>query len=95
MSPSLRNLSLAPSGRRGGQGTLLLSSPTDASAFVDFVLAQYIKQGVEELDQDKLSPLLKLRYKNALADAFADLGKPDQVRRVFVDFQKHLYSSLN
>lgn len=64
-------------------------------AFVDFVLAQYIKQGVEELDQDKLSPLLKLRYKNALADAFADLGKPDQVRRVFVDFQKHLYSSLN
>ena len=64
-------------------------------AFVDFVLAQYIKQGVEELDQDKLSPLLKLRYKNALADAFADLGKPDQVRRVFVDFQKHLYSSPN
>ncbi len=62
-------------------------------AFVDFVLAQYVKQGVEELDQDKLSPLLKLRYKNALADAFADLGKPDHVRRVFVDFQKHLYTS--
>ncbi|MCA1856427.1 DEAD/DEAH box helicase family protein [Massilia oculi] len=62
------------------------------TAFVDFVLAQYVEQGVDELDQEKLSPLLKLKYKNALADAFAELGKPEQVRRVFVDFQKYLYS---
>jgi type I restriction enzyme R subunit len=27
-------------------------------AFLDFVLAQYVKEGVEELDQEKLSPLL-------------------------------------
>ena len=27
--------------------------------FLDFVLSQYVKVGVEELDQDKLSPLLK------------------------------------
>ena len=27
-------------------------------SFVDFVLAQYVKQGVDELDQEKLSPLL-------------------------------------
>jgi type I restriction enzyme R subunit len=61
-------------------------------AFVDFVLAQYVKQGVDELDQEKLSPLLRLKYR-ALPDAFAELGKPDQIRRVFVDFQKHLYSN--
>ncbi|MCM8597572.1 MAG: DEAD/DEAH box helicase family protein [Candidatus Accumulibacter sp.] len=60
-------------------------------AFVDFVLAQYVKQGVHELDQEKLSPLLKLRYNNAIADAFADLGKPEQIRKVFLGFQKHLY----
>ncbi|MES2100869.1 MAG: type I restriction-modification enzyme R subunit C-terminal domain-containing protein, partial [Pseudomonadota bacterium] len=60
-------------------------------AFVDFVLAQYVKQGVDELDQEKLSPLLKLRY-SALADAFAELGQPDQVRKVFVGFQRHLYA---
>src|SRR5204863_4007203 len=30
--------------------------------FLDFVLAQYVKVGVQELDKDKLSPLLKLRY---------------------------------
>ena len=59
-------------------------------AFVDFVLAQYVKQGVDELDAEKLSPLLRLRYQ-ALSDAFADLGKPDQVRQVFVGFQHHLY----
>ena len=51
---------------------------------VDFVLAQYVNQGVDELDADKLSQLLKLKYKNALADAFADLGRPDQVRQVLV-----------
>jgi len=64
-------------------------------AFVDFVLAQYVAQGVDELDADKLSPLLKLKYRNAIADAFAELGKPDQVRRVFVGFQRHLYPPGN
>ena len=60
------------------------------SAFIDFVLAQYIDQGVDELDQEKLAPLLKLKYR-ALPDAFAELGRPEDVRRVFVGFQRHLY----
>lgn len=60
-------------------------------AFIDFVLAQYVKQGVDELDQDKLSPLLRLRYR-ALNDAFVELGKPEQVRKLFVGFQRHLYA---
>ena len=60
-------------------------------AFIDFVLAQYVKQGVDELGAEKLSPLLRLRYK-ALNDAFADLGRPEQVRGVFVGFQRHLYA---
>ena len=60
-------------------------------AFVDFVLHQYVRQGVDELDGEKLAPLLKLRYRNALNDAFADLGPAEQVRRVFVGFQRHLY----
>ncbi|MDI1260503.1 EcoAI/FtnUII family type I restriction enzme subunit R [Aquabacterium sp.] len=62
-------------------------------AFVDFVLAQYVKQGVDELDQEKLSPLLRLKYNNAIADALAELGQPEQVRRVFVGFQRHLYEA--
>ena len=59
-------------------------------AFLDFVLAQYVTQGVDELDPEKLSPLLRLRYR-ALSDAVADLGQPDQIRAVFVGFQRHLY----
>lgn len=62
-------------------------------AFVDFVLAQYVKEGVEELDAEKLTPLLRLRYNNAIADAVADLGSADQIRRVFVGFQKYLYEA--
>ena len=60
-------------------------------AFVEFVLAQYVKQGVDELDNEKLAPLLKLKYGAALSDAFEQLGRPDQVRGVFVGFQKYLY----
>ncbi|MDO9120028.1 MAG: DEAD/DEAH box helicase family protein [Nitrospira sp.] len=60
-------------------------------AFLGFVLAQYVKVGVEELAQDKLSPLLKLKYHNAIADAVADLGKPEEIGKVFAGFQKYLY----
>ena len=60
-------------------------------AFLDFVLAQYVKVGVDELAQEKLSPLLKLKYQNAIADAVADLGQPEEIGKVFVGFQKYLY----
>lgn len=60
-------------------------------AFLDFVLSQYVKVGVQELDAEKLSPLLRLKYNNAIADAFDELGKPEEIRRVFVGFQKFLY----
>ncbi|MFZ1805007.1 MAG: type I restriction-modification enzyme R subunit C-terminal domain-containing protein, partial [Nitrospira sp.] len=60
-------------------------------AFLDFVLAQYVKVGVEELAREKLSPLLKLKYHNAIADAVADLGQPEEIGKVFTGFQKYLY----
>jgi type I restriction enzyme R subunit len=60
-------------------------------AFLEFVLAHYVREGVQELDQDKLTPLLRLRYHDAIADAVADLGKPEQINKVFVGFQKYLY----
>ena len=45
----------------------------------------------QELDQDKLTPLLRLRYHNSIADAVADLGRPDEIKRDFTGFQKYLY----
>ena len=63
-------------------------------AFLDFVLAQYVREGVGELDQDKLSPLLKLKYKNAISDAMPDLGDPTQIKSMFIRFQKYLYQKI-
>lgn len=60
--------------------------------FLDFVLAHYVAQGVEELEQSKLTPLLKLRYHDSIADAIEDLGPPQQIGEVFSGFQKYLYS---
>ena len=59
--------------------------------FLDFVLSHYVQVGVEELDQEKLTPLLRLKYHDSIADALADLGKPDEIGRVFAGFQKYLY----
>jgi type I restriction enzyme R subunit len=63
-------------------------------AFLEFVLAQYVKQGVDELDQEKLSPLLKLKYHNAISDAVADLGSVEEIRDAFTGFQRYLYESV-
>jgi type I restriction enzyme R subunit len=60
-------------------------------AFLDFVLSHYVDAGVDELDQEKLTPLLRLRYRDSLADAVADLGRPEEIGIVFAGFQRHLY----
>jgi type I restriction enzyme R subunit len=61
--------------------------------FLDFVLAHYVGVGVDELDQEKLTPLLRLKYHNSIADAIADLGKPEEISQMFGAFQKYLYQS--
>ncbi|MEQ1882146.1 MAG: type I restriction-modification enzyme R subunit C-terminal domain-containing protein [Burkholderiales bacterium] len=59
--------------------------------FLGFVLEHYVNEGVYELAQDKLSPLLRLKYKNALSDAVADLGRPEEIGGMFSGFQRYLY----
>jgi type I restriction enzyme R subunit len=59
--------------------------------FLDFVLSHYVAIGVEELDRDKLTPLLKLKYHDSIPDAVADLGRPDEIGKVFSGFQRYLY----
>jgi type I restriction enzyme R subunit len=60
-------------------------------AFLDFVLAHYVGVGVDELAQEKLTPLLRLKYSNSLSDAILDLGVPEEIGRLFVGFQRFLY----
>ncbi len=64
---------------------------TKQRVFLDFVLSHYVSVGVEELDQDKLTPLLHLKYHNSISDAVAELGRPDEIGKVFSGFQKYLY----
>jgi type I restriction enzyme R subunit len=59
-------------------------------AFLDFVLSQYVKEGVGELDPAKLPHLLELKYR-AVSDAAAQLGGVAQIRDAFIGFQRHLY----
>ncbi len=59
--------------------------------FLNFVLDQYVKKGVGELSDDKLKPLIELKY-NTIADAKKVLGNPSLIRETFVGFQKYLYS---
>jgi type I restriction enzyme R subunit len=63
--------------------------------FLEFVLSHYVLAGVEELDQEKLTPLLRLKYRDSLADAIEDLGNPLEIGRAFADFQKYLYASAS
>ena len=64
---------------------------TKQRVFLDFVLSHYVSEGVRELDQDKLTPLLRLKYHDSIADAVADLGRPEEIGKVFSGFQKYLY----
>jgi len=59
-------------------------------AFLDFVLSQYVREGVDELGPEKLAPLISLKY-GAIADGMAELGGPEKVRAAFVGFQQLLY----
>ncbi len=64
---------------------------TKQQVFLDFVLSHYVTVGVDELDPAKLTPLLRLKYRNSIADAVADLGKPEDINKTFVGFQRYLY----
>jgi type I restriction enzyme R subunit len=59
-------------------------------AFLDFVLAQYVNQGVGELDQEKLGDLLQLKYQS-VPDAVDQLGEVAAIRDTFIGFQRYLY----
>ncbi len=59
--------------------------------FLDFVLQHYVSVGVEELDQEKLAPLLRLKYHDSIADAVADLGPAPRIGAIFSGFQRYLY----
>jgi len=56
------------------------------------VLAHYVQEGVEELEQEKLTKLLRLKYHDSIPDAVADLGGDiTEICNLFSGFQRYLY----
>jgi type I restriction enzyme R subunit len=61
--------------------------------FLDFVLQHYVTMGVQEQALQKLTPLLRLGYQNSIADAVADLARPEDIGQLFSGFQRYLYEA--
>lgn len=58
--------------------------------FIEFVLRRYVESGFEELNQDRLPQLLRLKY-HSITDAEKQLGDPEKIRNAFFAFQEELY----
>ena len=61
-------------------------------AFIEFVLKQYIKNGVTELDSERLAELINLKYGSPL-NAQNELGSVSEIKNTFFNFQKYLYKA--
>jgi type I restriction enzyme R subunit len=72
------------------QQALKATYNTEQRAFLDFVLGQYVDEGVRELDEEKLPPLVELKY-GTFMDATKALGAIEDIRKMFLSFQPFLY----
>lgn len=86
------NKSLVPRKERATRAKVqLMDYDARQQEFLNFVLEQYVRDGVEELNDDKLKSLLTLKYKG-LSDAKNQLGGVNIIRNIFIDFQEYLYA---
>jgi type I restriction enzyme R subunit len=60
--------------------------------FLDFILDQYIRSGVGELDREKLPKLIEIKY-HTINEAISQLGDIQEISGVFTSFQAYLYRS--
>lgn len=58
--------------------------------FLDFVLSQYVDQGVGEIAESKLADLIQIKY-DSIADAKQSLGAISLIRQRYIDIQKLMY----
>ena len=67
----------------------LLNAPQ--REFIAFVLENYTRAGIDELDDKKLSKILTAKY-GGMHEARQKLGNNDaKIRDIFIDFQQYLY----
>ncbi len=59
-------------------------------AFLEFVLDKYQYEGIGELASGKVADFLRIRY-GGVNDAKRALGSVDDIRKAFIDIQRHLF----
>ena len=59
--------------------------------FIGFILRNYIQDGVDELEMSKLSATLTSKY-GSVYEGQQVLGEVDEIQRIFINFQQHLYN---
>ena len=67
------------------------SLPEIQKQFVEYIVNAYIKAGVDELRMNKLKTLLELKF-GSVPEGITALGGAPVARKVFKDFQYHLYN---
>ena len=72
------------------EGKIHSNLDANQKEFIDFVLSKYVEGGVDELDINRLSDLVILKY-NTLHDGQKILGDADKIKNTFINFQKYLY----
>ncbi len=75
----------------GRKAAILSRYDAKLRTFIEFVLGQYVTQGVEELNREKLPKLLQLKY-SSVTDAAAELGGVPAIRGAFIGFQQQLFA---
>jgi type I restriction enzyme R subunit len=76
---------------QGAQSNIYTFLNSNQRDFITFILKNYEQDGVDELDISKLSSALTSKY-GGIHEAQRVLGDVDEIRKVFVEFQQHLYA---
>ena len=62
----------------------------DQVDFIRFVLNNYIKEGIDELDISNLPTIINAKY-GSINEAQKELGSSSEIKEAFTEFQKYLY----
>ena len=76
---------------QGAQRNIYTFLNSNQRDFITFILKNYEQDCVDELDIAKLSSELTSKY-GGIHEAQKFLGDVDEIRKVFVEFQQHLYT---
>ena len=65
--------------------------PGKQQVFLNYLLDHHLENRVKHLDQETLTPSLRLKCRSSIPDAVAEVGKSEEIGRIFAGFQKDVY----